>query len=162
MQIFQYLFSSLLTTAVMDTLPSSFSIEVNGKPIAKIGDSEASKTQAKVETGAEAAVFELKNGRLGCGGWMLGRNLTEDRSMLPKKVLWFKMSEDEEKSIQPVAAEKEGESYVLRFGGECTMHELSDFWTDNDVGKRLIEEDGIVLASLFDPDEPVDVVVKMK
>jgi hypothetical protein len=162
MQIFQYLFSSLLTTAVMDSLPSPFSIEVNGKPIAKIGDSEASKTQAKVEAGAEAAVFELKNGRLGCGGWMLGRNLTEDRSMLPKKVMWFKMSEDEERSIQPVAAEKEGGSYVLRFGGMCKMYDTLCPLTNGDLGKLLIEEDGVVFASLFDPDEPTDVVVKMK
>ena len=119
MQLFRYLFPSLLTTSIMDTLPSRFSIEVNGKPIAKISDSESTKTQAKVEPGCDAAVFELKNGRLGSDGWMLGRNLTEDRSMLPKKVLWFKMSEEQEKTVQPVTAEKDGDSYVLRFGGMC-------------------------------------------
>jgi len=108
----------------MDTILSPFSIEISGKPIAKIDDSEATKTQAKVGTSAEAAVFELKNGRLGCGGWMLGRNTTEDRSMLPKKVLWFKMSEDQEERIQPVAAEKEGDSYVLKFGGMCSRRDL--------------------------------------
>jgi hypothetical protein len=120
MQLFRYLFSSFLTTAIMDTLPSPFSIEVNGKPIARIGDSASTRTQAKVESGSDAAVFELKNGRLGCGGWLLGRNLTEDRSMLPKQVLWFKMAEEQERTIQPVTAEKDGDTFVLRFGGMCT------------------------------------------
>jgi hypothetical protein len=121
MQLFRYLFpSSLLTTSIMDTLPSPFSISINDKPIAKISDTDSSRTQAKVESGGQAAVFELKNGRLGCGGWMLGRNLTEDRSMLPKKVMWFKMAEEEERTVQKVEAEKEGDSYVLRFGGMCS------------------------------------------
>jgi hypothetical protein len=126
MQLFRYLFpSSLLTTSIMDTLPSPFSISINDKPVAKISDSDSSRTQAKVESGAEAAVFELKNGRLGCGGWMLGRNLTEDRSMLPKKVMWFKMAEEEERTVQKVEAEKEGDGYVLRFGGTCASRVLS-------------------------------------
>lgn len=162
MQLFQYFLSSLLTTAVMDTLPAPFSIEINGKPIAKISDSKATRTQAKVETGAEAAVFELKKGRLSCSGWMLGRNTTEDRSMLPKKVLWFKMSEDQEQRIQPVAAEKEGDSYVLKFAGRCTAVKPLHTSTHRILGWHLVEKDGNVLASMFDDDEPIDVVVKMK
>jgi hypothetical protein len=134
MQLFRYLFpSSLLTTSIMDTLPSPFSISINDKPIAKISDSESSRTQAKVVSGAEAAVFELKNGRLGCGGWMLGRNLTEDRSMLPKKVMWFKMAEEEERTIQAVAAEKEGDGYVLRFGGMCAAFFLPQYSNGRDA-----------------------------
>jgi hypothetical protein len=162
MQLFQYFLSSFLTTAVMDTLPTPFAIEISGKPRAKISHSEATRTQAKVETGAEAAVFELKNSRLGCNGWMLGRNTTEDRSMLPKKVLWFKMSEDQEERIQPVAAEKEGDSYVLKFVGRCAAVNPLHASTHRILGWHLIEKDGNVLASMFNDDEPVDVVVKMK
>ena len=117
MQLFRFLLPSLLTTTVMDNIDTPFTIEIGGKPIATISDSADTRTQAKAETGTDAAIFTLKDGRLGCGGWMLGRNITEDRSFLPKQVLWFKMAEEDKKTIQPVAAKKNGDSYVLTFGG---------------------------------------------
>jgi hypothetical protein len=99
----------------MDSLPSSFTIELNGSPVAKVGNDAEDRVQAKL--GTEAAVFTLKNGRLECGDWVLGRNLTEDRSFLPKKVLWFKATEDNAKAVQPVTAHEDGDSFKLKFAG---------------------------------------------
>jgi hypothetical protein len=99
----------------MDNLPSSFTIELNGSPVAKIADDAEDRVQAKL--GAEAAIFTLKDGRLQCGDWVLGRNLTENRSFLPKKVLWFKASGNTDKTVQPVTAHEDGDSFQLKFAG---------------------------------------------
>jgi hypothetical protein len=122
MQLFHYLTATLLspflTTNIMDSLDTPFTIEINGKPIARISDGEQTRTQAKVGPGSEAAVFKLHGGSLQCGGWMLGRNKTEDRSLLPKQVLWFKMDVDGEQAL-PIAFEKSGDSYKPKFNGAC-------------------------------------------
>jgi hypothetical protein len=99
----------------MESLEASFIVEIDGTPIAQVGDDTKDRTQAT--TGSKAAVFTLKNGRLQSGDWLLGRNRTEDRSMLPKQVLWFPMSEDSEKLVKPVTAHPDGDSYQLKFGG---------------------------------------------
>jgi hypothetical protein len=128
MQLFHYitatLLSPFLTTNIMDSLDAPFTIEINGKPIARISDSEQSRTQAKVGPGSDAAVFKLHEGSLQCGGWVLGRNKTEDRSLLPKKVMWFKIDVDGEQADSkdqtlPIAFEKSGDSYKPKFNGVC-------------------------------------------
>ncbi|KAF2024015.1 hypothetical protein EK21DRAFT_118212 [Setomelanomma holmii] len=106
----------------MDSLDSPFVIEINGKPVAKISNETPTKTQAKIEAGADAAVLTLKEGRLQSGDWLLGRNKTENRSMLPKQVLWFKLGEDgvtpdNTSQVLPVEAHKDGEEYKLTFKG---------------------------------------------
>ena len=113
MQLFHYittvLLAPFLATNMMDSFDSPFTIEINGKPIAKISDTEQSRTQAKVGAAGDAAVFKLQDGSLSCGGWMLGRNKTEDRSFLPKQVLWFKVeggeNTDSKEQILPIAFE---------------------------------------------------------
>jgi hypothetical protein len=126
MHFFHYmtttLLSSFLASNTMDSLDSPFTIEIDGKPVARISDSDQSRTQAKIAAGTDAAVFTLQDGNLQCGGWMLGRNKTEDRSLLPKKVLWFKIDVNGERAdtkdqVLPVAAEKDGDSYKLKFNG---------------------------------------------
>jgi hypothetical protein len=118
--------STFLASNTMDSLDSPFTVEINGKPVAKISDSASTKTQAKIEAGADAAVLTLQEGRLQCGDWLLGRNKTENRSMLPKQVLWFKMGEDgvtpdNTSQVLPVAAQKEGDAYKLTFNGMCCL-----------------------------------------
>lgn len=97
----------------MDSLASPFTIEIDGRPIAQVKESAEDKTQAQL--GSEAAVFSLKNGKLVSGQWLLARNLTEDRSLLPKKVAWYKKNAENEGIIKPVCAKKEGDSYKLLF-----------------------------------------------
>lgn len=101
----------------MDSLPSSFTIEVNGNSIANVGADAEHGVQA--QTGSDAAVFTLKDGRLHCGDWVLGRSAKEDRSFLPKQVMWFKESEVGRRGVQPVTASEKGESYQLRFASKC-------------------------------------------
>ena len=99
---------------VMESLDTSFTIEVNGSPIAKGSVDGDEPVPAKV--GSNAAVFTLKEGRLVCGDLVLGRNITENRSMLPKPVYWFKSSVDKG-TVRPVAAEQEGSGYKILFAG---------------------------------------------
>jgi hypothetical protein len=101
------------TSSIMDSLPSPFTIEIDGKPIAKLAAGADDHTQARL--GDEAAVFSLKDKRLQCGDWIVGRDLTENRSFLPKKVAWYKAGKENEERVQPVTARKEGEEYQLVF-----------------------------------------------
>jgi hypothetical protein len=102
-----------LQTNTMDSIPSSFTIEIDGKPLASIDQGAEDGTQAKL--GAESAIFSLKNSRLQSGDWIMGRNLRENRSYLPKPVSWYKASAENEKQVQPVMVKKEGELYQLIF-----------------------------------------------
>lgn len=112
----------------MDSLDTPFTIELNGSPIANIGNNAGDKTQA--ECGSEAAVFTLKDGRLQYGEWVLGRNKTENRSMLPKEVYWFKFGEDVDKKVKSVAAYKDGEDIQLKFEGYPLMLRENKIYTD--------------------------------
>jgi hypothetical protein len=100
-------------TSAMDSIPSTFTIEIDGKPLARIDQGADDGTQAKL--GKDAAVFSLKNSRLQCGDWIMGRNLRENRSYGPKKVAWYKANSENEKQVQLVTAKKEGEAYHLMF-----------------------------------------------
>ncbi|KAF2867075.1 hypothetical protein BDV95DRAFT_610958 [Massariosphaeria phaeospora] len=128
----------------MESLSSSFTIKVNGAPIAKAGDETGDRTQAK--TGSEAAVFTLKDGRLECGEWILARARREDRSFLPKRVLWFKSGADSDQLIKPVTAHQteNEDTYQLKF--------------DNAF---LMEEDGNVFADIQGDEHP-EVTVEMQ
>lgn len=102
----------------MDSLDFSFKIEVDGKAIAEADEGDQSPTQAVL--GDKAAIFSLQNSILKSGNWILARNKTEDRSLLPKKVLWFKLGAGNADCAQPVSAEKHGSDYQIRFSGRCT------------------------------------------
>ncbi|KAM0426563.1 hypothetical protein ACHAPT_008255 [Fusarium lateritium] len=101
----------------MESLPRPFTITVDGKNVAPPVDDGEDRIHA--ETGPEAAVFTLKNCRLESEGWSLGRFQIEDMSLLPKRVYWFKPGiPGQDDAIQPVFAEKNGDSFVLKFGGQ--------------------------------------------
>jgi hypothetical protein len=114
----------------MDSIPSPFTIEIDGKPLAKIDEGAEDGSQAKL--GQEPAIFSLKNSRLQCGDWIVGRNTIENRSYLPKKVSWYKANAENQKKVQIVTAKKEGGLYQLIFKStfsqlicaEMNMHTL--------------------------------------
>jgi hypothetical protein len=105
----------LYSTRTMDSLPSPFTIEIDGNPITTVAAGAEDRTQAK--TGTDAAVFELKNSRLQSDGWILARSRVEDRSALPKQVLWMKA--DTDVPMHVVTATKYGDSYQLKFNSTC-------------------------------------------
>jgi hypothetical protein len=116
----------------MNTLSSSFIIEVNGTPIAyptKVGPDAEDRVQAM--TGSNAAVFTLKDGRLQSGDWVLARATREDRSFLPKPVRWFKVGAEGEKlPVYPVTAHEEGGLYKIKFAS------MDICWTFDDLRSR--------------------------
>ena len=97
----------------MDSLPAPFTIEIDGHAIAKPEADSPDRTLAT--TGAEPAVFELKDKRLQSNGHVLARALSEDRSLAPKKVFWFKA--DTSTPIFDVVATQDGDAYKLEFSG---------------------------------------------
>lgn len=112
------LYYSLIPSNTMESLDFSFKIEVDGKAIAQADEGVQSPTQAVLGT-KNAAIFTLQKNKLMSGDWILARNKTEDRSLLPKKILWFKMGTENEERAQPVSAEKEGSDYQIKFSGMC-------------------------------------------
>ncbi|KAH7353181.1 hypothetical protein BKA66DRAFT_430500 [Pyrenochaeta sp. MPI-SDFR-AT-0127] len=117
----------------MDFIPSPFTIEIDGKPIAKIDENAKDGTQARL--GEDAAVFSLQSSRLRSGEWIIGRSLTENRSYGPKKVSWYKANAENENQVQPVMAKKEGEAYQLTFT----------------KGMLMVDDDDMVLVNLLGP-----------
>ncbi|OAL44086.1 hypothetical protein IQ07DRAFT_615920 [Pyrenochaeta sp. DS3sAY3a] len=127
----------------MDSIPSKFTIEINGKPIANVDDGAEDHTQAKL--GQDAAVFSLKDSRLQSGGWIIGRNWTENRSFGPKKVSWYKANADNEEQVQPVTAKKEADTYHLIFTN----------------GNLMVNDDEMVLVDLIgDSQSEVKVILQ--
>jgi hypothetical protein len=102
------------STRAMDSLPSPFTIEIDGSPITTVDTGAEDRTQAK--TGIGAAVFYKKKTRLQCDGWILARSRIEDRSALPKQVMWFKA--DSDLPVHPVTATKDGDEYQLKFNSK--------------------------------------------
>lgn len=102
----------------MDSLPAPFTIEIDGRPVAKPQADTQDRTHAK--TGSEPAVFELKDKRLQSNGHVLARALAEDRSLMPKMVFWFKA--DTAMPIHDVVATQDGESYKLEFSGMSWLY----------------------------------------
>jgi hypothetical protein len=101
------------TAQVMDSIPAPFTIEINGKTIARVDESASDRTQAKL--GHDAAIFSLRDNRLRCGGWIMGRDLTENRSYGPKKVSWYRANVENHDRVRLVTAKKEGDAYQLIF-----------------------------------------------
>lgn len=99
----------------MDGLDFPFKIEIDGKTIAEVDSGDSGPTQAAL--GSNAAVFKLQDSRLISGDWILARNKSEDRSLLPKQVLWFKLGTETEERAQPVSAHKDGDKYQVKFAG---------------------------------------------
>ncbi|KAF2221280.1 hypothetical protein BDZ85DRAFT_15039 [Elsinoe ampelina] len=99
--------------ASMDTLASPFTISVEGKPIADVGESTLDTVQAKI--GSKPATFSLKNGWIHSGDWVLGRATRENRSLLPKQVFWFKTSPDVQSRVQPVQVRHKDGRYEISF-----------------------------------------------
>jgi hypothetical protein len=110
------------STSAMNNIPVPFTIEIDGKPIAKADVGAKDHTQAKL--GQEPAVFTLANGRLQNGDWIMGRDFTENRSFLPKKVSWYEANAENELRVQPVLAKKEANNYQLIF---TSMFEVSTY-----------------------------------
>jgi hypothetical protein len=107
----------LYSTRAMDSLPSPFTIEIDGKPVTAVPAGAEDRTQATI--GTDAAVFELKNSRLQSDGWILARSRVEDRSALPKMVLWFKA--DSDLPVHAVTATQDGDEYQLKFSSQCAL-----------------------------------------
>lgn len=99
----------------MDTIEGSFIIHIDGKPIAKAVDNGEDHIHAAV--GTEGAVLRLQEGKLLSenGEWILSRFPIEDLSLLPKRVFWMKTNS---RPNHVAHAEKNGDSYKLKIGGE--------------------------------------------
>ncbi|KAI8650020.1 hypothetical protein LRP88_11340 [Fusarium phalaenopsidis] len=97
----------------MESLPRPFTITVGGQKVAPPVENGDDRIHAT--TGNDAAVFTLNDCHLRSNGWFLGRYQVEDRSLLPKRVYWFRAGQEDR--IQPVFAAEEGDSVVLKFGG---------------------------------------------
>ncbi|KAF9775879.1 hypothetical protein IL306_005987 [Fusarium sp. DS 682] len=95
------------------SLPGRFMIIVDGKPVTN--PQENGEPMIQAQSGDPAAIFELRDGRLLSGDWALGRLNFEDRSMMPKRVLWRRKEEAQE--LQPVQVEDFGGSPELKFAG---------------------------------------------
>ncbi|RSL60495.1 hypothetical protein CEP54_006730 [Fusarium duplospermum] len=121
----------------MDSLPRPFTITVNGQKVAPPVENGDDRIHAA--TGSDEAVFTLKECHLQSNGWFLGRWQIEDRSLLPKRIYWFKAGQEDR--IQPVFAVEEGDSVVLKFGGS-----------------PLVEIDAHLFATLLDePRQKVEI-----
>jgi hypothetical protein len=111
----------LYATRAMASIPSAFTIEIDGKPITRCSDDSKDKTHAK--TGTDAAVFKLENNRLKSDGWTLARSMAENKMLGPKQVMWYRPGS--ELSVQDVTATKDGDSYQLKFP---SMYDVDKFW----------------------------------
>ncbi|KAJ6089467.1 hypothetical protein N7467_004683 [Penicillium canescens] len=104
----------------MANLPSSFIITLDGTPIAKNDEGQISHAETD---GSNPAVFTLNDGLLESDGWYLGRSLSEDRGLLPKRVFWhMKGSED---SIQKTTIDEDenGELVIKNGGAVLVLHD---------------------------------------
>ncbi|KAF2640585.1 hypothetical protein P280DRAFT_469334 [Massarina eburnea CBS 473.64] len=124
----------------MNTLSASFTIEVNGTPIAKVGPDAEDRTHATI--GPDAAVFTLKDGRLQSGDWILGRPMREDRSLGPKAVRWFRARDGDHKLVNPVTAHEDGHSYKIEISAPGLMIQEDKVFVDllgNDLADVVVK-----------------------
>lgn len=134
----------------MDSLPSTFIIEIDGRSISKFNgpvDERNGQLCKLVEGGSEPAVFELREGRLMSDGHLLTRYYIEDLSLMPKRVLWLKP--DDRHNQPDVVAQKNGDDYSLTISGRVLCSSslclLLILW----VGGNLMVRDGIVFADVM-------------
>ncbi|KAH9876412.1 hypothetical protein J1614_003543, partial [Plenodomus biglobosus] len=139
---FVLLFSLLYSLSLsrnMDSLAFSFQIEIDGNAIV-VADGE-SQDPVQAALGGNAAIFTLRNNELKSGDWILAQNKSEDRSLLPKQVLWFKLGTQSADRAQPVSVTKDGSSYQIKF-----------------AGASLTADDGKVFVELMGDGQPNSVV----
>jgi len=111
-------FINLTQNFNMSSLPRRFTITVDGKHIAKPEQKNEEMFQA--ESGNEPAVFEIKDDRLVCGEWTLGRWVVENKSYLAKPVMWRK-NEEASQELQPVEVKVGATGPEITFGGELSF-----------------------------------------
>lgn len=96
-----------------------FYILINGAPVTKPGVDGLlggdQTVQASTNSSPEGAVFSFNpvERHLYSDGYFLGRNLLEDRSLLPKKIVWSR----DPSYLLPVHTD-ENNPQKLRFSGE--------------------------------------------
>ena len=89
------------------SLPRRFSITIDGLPVAMPKTDPREHPQAEpARHGEEPAIFEIQNDHLVCGPLVMGRLFFEDRSLMPKRVIWSPIHEMEQ--VQPIQVQ-EGE-----------------------------------------------------
>jgi hypothetical protein len=88
-----------------DALPRRFSITIDGTPVAMPHTSPDERPQAEAvgRGGNRPAIFEIENEHLVSGPLVMGRSSMEDRSLMPKRVIWC--SKDDMYEVQPVRVE---------------------------------------------------------
>ncbi|KAJ4118918.1 hypothetical protein NW768_010658 [Fusarium equiseti] len=102
----------------MSSLPHRFTIAVDGKHIAK--PEQKSEEMFQAESGDQPAVFEIKDDRLVCGEWTLGRWVVENKSYLAKPVMWRK-NEEASQELQPVEFKVGATGPEITFGDSPGM-----------------------------------------
>ncbi|KAJ6119779.1 hypothetical protein N7523_004059 [Penicillium sp. IBT 18751x] len=112
----------------MESLDRPFTIQIHDEYVTRV--EEDSDPLAHALVGSEPAVFTLNDGVLECEGWYLGRHVVEDRSLLPKRVLWFRVGEHDPGMIQPTLAEPEEDSYKLLLGDAGLIATDQRVWAD--------------------------------
>lgn len=101
----------------MESIEREFIIKINNQSVALPENNDEPRVHASLGP-TSPAVFTLVEGYLKSSGWILGRALVEDRSLLPKKVFWFDEQHSDLGLIQKTRAVPDGESYVLEFAGK--------------------------------------------
>lgn len=131
----------------MESLTRPFTITVDGQKVAPPVENGDGRIHAA--TGNDAAVFTLNDCHLHSNGWFLGRFQVEDRSLLPKRIYWFKAGQED--SIQPVFAVEEGDSVVLKFTGTYVRGFVQFcMLTSKSPGSPLVAIDNRLFATLLD------------
>ncbi|KAJ5741748.1 hypothetical protein N7533_011157 [Penicillium manginii] len=87
----------------MESLKGQFTIQVDSQSVSMPENINESRVHASLGP-TTPAVFTLVDGYLKSGGWILGRALLEDRSLLPKKIYWFDEQQSDLGSIQKTRA----------------------------------------------------------
>ncbi|KAJ5281874.1 hypothetical protein N7478_007246 [Penicillium angulare] len=103
----------------MTSIEGAFTIKVDGQTVSNAEDNGEGKIQASF--GSEPATFTLIDGRLESNGCYLSRALVEDRSLLPKRVYWFRKEEGNASAIHVVTAKPNGTTCSLLFSGAPLM-----------------------------------------
>ncbi|RGP69193.1 hypothetical protein FLONG3_7829 [Fusarium longipes] len=106
-----------------DILPRRFSISIDGQPIA-MPTSVPDRTQAQPvgPGGFQPAVFEVWNEHLVAGPFVMGRVFAEDRSLMPKRVVWCER--DDVNQVQPVQVQMGEDGPQIKLsGGGMAFHE---------------------------------------
>ncbi|KAJ4002634.1 hypothetical protein NW752_002545 [Fusarium irregulare] len=95
------------------SLPRRFSITIDGMPVAMPKSDPRERPQAEpARNGERPAVFEIVENHLVCGELVMGRSFMEDRSLMPKRVIWSPIQEMNQ--IQPIRVEQGEDGPELR------------------------------------------------